>query len=385
MVTPAQELAALQPASETPVAVVASPPLAKAPPADVARSALSVLAIALLIAGSLWTLRPFVGAMIWATLLVVTTWPVLRWFQARLWNRRSLAVLVMSLLVLTLLMAPLTAALLAVMQHAAQLVEWLSVLQGRRLPVIAPDALASLPWLGAKLVRGWNELAALEPEALLQRLSPHISRAMSWLVARLGGLGGLVVQCLLTVAIAALMYARGEQAAAMLQRLGLRLGGARGEGAVMLAGRAVRGVALGVGLTALLQALLGGMGLVIAGVPFAGLWTAFMLLLCIAQLGPALVLLPAVAWLYGHGESGWGSFLLVWALVVGTLDNVLRPLLIRRGADLPLPLVFAGVIGGLLGFGLVGLFMGPVILAVSFTLLKAWLDGPDTTSAAGDA
>ena len=210
MVTPAQQLAALQPASSEPaVAAAASPPLTRAPAADVARNALLVLALGLLIAGSLWTLRPFVGAMIWASLLVVTTWPALRWVQARLWNRRGLAVLVMSLLVLTLLMGPLTAALLAVMEHAAQLVQWLSVLQGRRLPTLAPDALAALPWLGNRLVRGWNELAALEPAALLQRLSPHLSRAASWLVARLGGLGGLVVQCLLTVAIAALRYARG--------------------------------------------------------------------------------------------------------------------------------------------------------------------------------
>ena len=107
--------------------------------------------------------------------------------------------------------------------------------------------------------------------------------------------------------------------------------------------------------------------------PFAGLLTAVMLLLCIAQLGPGLVLFPAVAWVYWSGETGWGTFLLVWSSVVVTMDNFLRPVLIKRGADLPLLLIFAGVIGGLLAFGLIGIFVGPVVLAVAYTLLDAWI------------
>ena len=96
--------------------------------------------------------------------------------------------------------------------------------------------------------------------------------------------------------------------------------------------------------------------------------------LCIAQLGPALVLFPAVAWMYWSGDATWGTILLVWSLMVTVLDNFLRPVLIKRGADLPLLLIFAGVIGGLIGFGLVGIFVGPVVLAVSYTLLEAWIE-----------
>jgi predicted PurR-regulated permease PerM len=108
-------------------------------------------------------------------------------------------------------------------------------------------------------------------------------------------------------------------------------------------------------------------------VPFAPILTAVMFMLCIAQLGPILVLAPAVIWLYWSGDSGWGTFLLVWTLLVGSLDNFLRPILIRKGADLPLLLILAGVIGGLIGFGLVGIFVGPVVLAVAYTLLESWL------------
>ena len=158
-----------------------------------------------------------------------------------------------------------------------------------------------------------------------------------------------------------------------VRRFGRRLAGVQGDNAVILAGQAIRGVALGVGVTAVLQAGLGGIGLGIAGVPFAGLLTAVMLLLCIAQLGPGLVMFPAVAWLYWSGESGWGTFLLIWSSVVVTMDNFVRPVLIKRGADLPLLLIFAGVIGGLLAFGLIGIFVGPVVLAVAYTLVGEWV------------
>jgi predicted PurR-regulated permease PerM len=127
-------------------------------------------------------------------------------------------------------------------------------------------------------------------------------------------------------------------------------------------------------VTALVQSVLGGIALVIAGVPFAALLSGVMFVLCIAQLGPMLVLIPAVIWLYWSNEPVWGTFLLVCTVVVGTLDNVLRPFLIRKGADLPLLLIFAGVIGGLIAFGLSGIFVGPVVLAVTYTLLDAWMN-----------
>jgi predicted PurR-regulated permease PerM len=142
---------------------------------------------------------------------------------------------------------------------------------------------------------------------------------------------------------------------------------------VSLAGAAIRGVALGVVVTALVQAVLGGIGLFVTGIPFAAVLMALMFLLCIAQIGPLLVLVPAVAWLFWSGATTLGVVLLVWTVVVGTLDNVLRPWLIKKGADLPLLLIFAGVIGGLLAFGLVGIFVGPVVLAVTYTLLEAWV------------
>jgi predicted PurR-regulated permease PerM len=182
----------------------------------------------------------------------------------------------------------------------------------------------------------------------------------------------LIVHFLLTVIVAAVMFAQGEEGAQRVLRLAQRVGGARGEEAVRLAALAIRGVAIAVVGTALIQTLLAGVGLAVAGVPFAGLLTAVALILCIAQLGPGLVLIPAIVWLYWSGETGWGTFLLVWGVITMTIDNFVRPVLVRFGADLPLLLIFAGVMGGLLSMGLVGLFVGPVVLAVTWRLFEAW-------------
>jgi predicted PurR-regulated permease PerM len=183
-----------------------------------------------------------------------------------------------------------------------------------------------------------------------------------------------VLQFLLTVLFSAMLYAKGENAASWIKRFAHRLAGSRGEQSIRLAGQAVRGVALGVVVTALAQSVLGGIGLAVAGIPFAAILTAAMFMLAIAQVGPLLVLLPSVVWLYWSGSTGWGTFLLIWTLVVGTMDNFLRPVLIKKGADLPLLLIFAGVVGGLVAFGLIGIFVGPVVLAVGHTLLSAWVN-----------
>ena len=189
----------------------------------------------------------------------------------------------------------------------------------------------------------------------MAKAGPYAAQSGKWILAELGNFGFMLLQFLLVVVLSAVFYASGETAARKVRRFGHRLAGERGENSIILAGQAIRGVALGVGVTAIVQTVLGGIGLAIVGVPFAALLSAVMLMLCIAQLGPTLVLLPAVAWVFWTGDTGWGVFLLGWTLIVGTLDNFLRPMLIKKGADLPLLLIFAGVIGGLLGFGLVGM------------------------------
>ncbi|WP_431274295.1 AI-2E family transporter YdiK [Variovorax ureilyticus] len=346
---------------------------------DLAKITFSVLSIALLIASSLWILRPFLGATIWAAMVVVASWPALLWFEEKLWGRRSLAVLAMVLILLLLFVLPLTMAISTIASNADEVYSWVKALIARGAPQL-PDWVGRLPFVGPRLTDAWNAQVASGVSGLESQIAPYAKQVTSWLLAQAGVVGALTLQFLLTVVIAGLMYAQGETAAATMRHFGRKLGGERGEGAVVLAGKAIRGVALGVGVTAIVQAVTGGIGLAIAGVPFAALLTAVMFMFCIIQIGPTLVLAPAVVWVFWNGSTGWGIFLLVWTVIVGTMDNFLRPWLIKRGADLPLLLIFAGVIGGLLGFGLVGIFVGPVLLAVSYTLMVAWLDDPEPLS-----
>lgn len=347
---------------------------------DLAGTTFGVLVIGLLIAASLWTLKPFLGSTVWATMVVVATWPVMLRVQARLGGRRWAAVLVMTVLLMLLFAVPLTLALVTLVDNADRIVELARRVTTMEIPTQPPAWLAGLPFVGERVALAWEQAAAAGLAGLLARLQPYAGSLTKWFVAEIGGIGFVALQFLMTVAIAAVLYAHGEEAAHQVRRFAHRLGGERGVGAVTLAGDAIRGVALGVGVTALVQAVLGGLGLWVAGVPFAGLLTAAMFVLCIAQVGALPVLLPATVWVFWQGDTGWGIFLIVWSVVVGTLDNFLRPVLIRLGADLPLLLIFAGVIGGLLGFGLVGIFVGPVLLAVAYTLLESWIHGDTATA-----
>ena len=340
---------------------------------DLTRTTLAIFCIIGLIGLSVWVLRPFLAATVWATMIVVATWPLLKMLEARFGNRRAPAVAVMTLGMLLLLVLPLWLAIDTISDHSDQLTAAGHHIAENGLPK-PPSWVATLPLVGERIAALWTQLAASGGAGIFAKITPYAADTGKWVLSQVGGLGGMLIQFLLVVIVAAILYASGESAARMVRRFGRRLASERGENSVILAGQAIRGVALGVGVTAIVQTVLGGIGLAVAGVPFASLLSALMLMLCIAQIGPGLVLFSAVGWMYWTGDSGWATALLVWSIFVATLDNILRPMLIKKGADLPLLLIFAGVIGGMLGFGLIGIFIGPVVLAVTYTLLLAWIE-----------
>ncbi|HEX7441457.1 MAG TPA: AI-2E family transporter YdiK [Caldimonas sp.] len=343
------------------------------PARDLTRVLLGVLVIGALSVAAFWIVRPFLAATIWATMIVVVTWPVMLRMQARLWKSRGLAITVMMVILLLLFVVPLTLAVGTIVANAREIADGVRSIASYRLPV-SPAWVTDLPFVGERLATAWEDAAAAGLEGLWAHVVPYAGSVTAWFVAEAGSIGYLMVQFLLTLVLAGFMYGHGEAAAAAVVRLGHRLGGSHGADLVHLAGQAIRAVALGVGLTAVIQSVLGGIGLAAAGVPFAGVLTALLFMLCVSQIGMLVVLIPAVIWVYWSGHPVWGTFLLVWSLVASLLDNFLRPMLVRRSADLPILVIFAGVIGGLLAFGLVGIFVGPVVLAVAYTLLLTWMD-----------
>lgn len=343
-----------------------------APPRDPMQLLLVTTAVVLLVVATFWVLRPFLPAILWAAMIVVATWPLMRQIESRV-GRRWLAVTAMTLLLVLVFAIPLFLAIATIVDNADRLVEWVKALAQSGLPP-PPPQVEQVPLIGARLAQAWSELAAGGSDGFVARLAPHVGDLVKWFATLAGNVGLVTVQFVLTIAIAVVMYASGESAGRQVTRFAHRLAGERGDQVIVLAGQAIRGVAFGVVGTALIQAAAAGIGLAITGVPFAALLTAIAFMLCIAQIGALPILVPAVAWVFWQGATGWGVFLMVWSVVVASMDNVLRPWLIQRGAKLPLLLVFAGVIGGLLAFGLVGLFIGPVVLAVTYKLLTAWIN-----------
>jgi predicted PurR-regulated permease PerM len=352
---------------------------------DLARVTLSVLVLGLLVVTCLWILRPFLGAIVWATMVVVATWPTMLALQARLGGRRWLAIALMTIAMLLVLVLPLAIAAGAIFQHADRVSGWAASIASTGVP--APPAWVSqLPLVGAKVAGEWQRLAAASHDELAAEFTPYAIAAAQWMAGQIGNLGLLLIQFLLTLVITMLLYSTGEYAATGVLRFARRLASDRGEQAVVLAGQAIRAVALGIVVTALVQAVAAGIGLAVCGIPYAAVLASIVFMLCMVQIGPFLVMIPAIIWLFWTGHAISGSVLILWSVVVGVLDNVLRPILIRRGADLPLPLIFAGAIGGLVGLGMVGLFVGPVALAVTYRLLEWWIadiDQPDAGAVPG--
>ena len=340
--------------------------------ADLTRTFLVILIISALIVGSLWTLLPFLGAILWAGTIVIATWPLMLRVQSLTGGRRGAATALMTIVMLAIFIVPFWLAVGVLLNAAVEGIELLkaATVHGVRPP---PDWVAGLPVIGTRLATRWQELSAGGPEAAVEVLGPPVRSVASRALVLTGGFGMVVIHFLLTILIAAILYTNGESAAQGVVRFARRIGRDRGEQTVRLAGQAVRGVALGVIITALVQSIIAGIGLWLAGVPRPGLLLAVIFVLAVAQLGPLPVLLPAVIWLFWSGNILWGSVLLVITVIVAVVDNVLKPVLIKRGVDLPLLLIVAGVIGGLIGFGVVGLFIGPVILAVTYTLLESWI------------
>jgi predicted PurR-regulated permease PerM len=339
---------------------------------DIPHTILSVLFICLLIASTFWILRPFLVSIAWGTIVVVATWPALEKLQKRVANKRALAVCLMAVALLLIVLVPMVLALLIIAKNAEHITAQLRSFDPFSL-AWPPEWLKRIPFAGKSMAKRWTAFATLSSEERSARFTPYAQRALQWFVARAGSTGMTILQFLLTMIIAIILYAKGEVVREALVSFARRLAGRQGEEVTILAAKAMRGVVLGVVVTALIQAALAGIGLFIAGVPAAALLTAVTLILCLAQLGPLLVLVPSVVWVYWSGHPAWGTVLLVFSIFAGTIDNFLRPFLIKKGADLPLLLIFAGVIGGLVAFGVVGLFIGPVLLAITYTLLKAWV------------
>lgn len=339
---------------------------------DLVRNILVIFIIGALIAACFWIMKPFLPALIWASMIVIATWPLLIIVEKKVMGRRPAVMVMMGLLILVFVI-PFTLALGTIVENAPQIMSVSKKISSVQVPA-PPDWVAGIPLLGDTVKEYWQGAAETDSVEYTKKLAPYISKIAGWMVAQAGNFGVLLVHFVLTLVLTALLYMNGEEAARIVRRLAFRIAEDRGENSILLAAKSVRAVAQGVVITALAQSILAGIGLATVGIPYASLLTALIFMLTIAQIGAGPVLIPAIIWLFWIGNTGWAIAMLIWSVIVMSMDGFMRPILIRRNANLPLLLIFAGVIGGLITFGVIGLFIGPVLLAVGYTLMKAWVD-----------
>ncbi len=329
--------------------------------------------------GCLVVLRPFVSALLWAVVLSFSTWPVYRRLLQWLGQRRTLAAFLMTLAMILVVLLPFLIVGLTLADSVKQLtVATRGWVEGG--PPDPPAWLAKIPGVGDHAAEYWRNLAK-DTAKLWSEAQRFIEPVSSWLLKAGLALGGGLIELALSVFIAFFLYRDGAAIGQRLTASVERIGGERGQHLLTVAGKTVRGVVYGILGTSLAQAVMAGIGYLIAGVPGVALLALLTFFASVVPiLGTALVWLPAAIWLFYQGSTGWGIFMVVWGLGVANLDNFIKPWLISQGSQMPFVLIFFGVLGGAIAFGFIGVFLGPTLLAVGFRLVEEWSATPRPAS-----
>ncbi|MDV3239118.1 MAG: AI-2E family transporter [Gammaproteobacteria bacterium] len=331
--------------------------------------------LALLVVGTVMVLQPFIASLIWAAVLAYASWPVYEWVLVRLDGRTGAAAVVMTLLLLLAIVVPFTVMGMSLADNTAVLVRLVREGMDRPLPQ-PPGWLESVPLVGAYLKAKWLALMQEDVGALLLDARRYLLTLplKDWAIQAAAVVGQGVVLITFSVFICFFFYRDGEAITARVHAVMERLAGHRAKNLIEVTAGTVSRVVNGILGTALAQSVLAVIGFWIAGVPGVMLLGLLTFFLSIVPMGPPLVWGPAALWLFSQGEYGWGTFLLIYGLTaISSIDNIVKPYLISRGGSLPLLLVFMGVLGGVLAFGFIGVFLGPVILAVAYALLSEWV------------
>jgi predicted PurR-regulated permease PerM len=334
---------------------------------------LALAVVALVLLGILAVLRPFATAILFGAILAIAAWPLRNALIARGMGRGTAAAL-MLLVVLVVVVVPLlliAPGLVGAIRGSTGVVQAALI----SAPLDPPAWVGDLPLVGDKAEALWRQVLGAR-DNLGPLIEPYADRIQSLLLDVAGGLADSALQILLALIVATMLWSQGEAIVEALADSASRLGGETGVDALYTAGAAVRAVAYGVVGTAAAQGLLAGIGYAAAGLPAPALLGFLTLVFSVTQiLGPLVVVMWAGAawWLYDGGQTGWAIFMALWGLIiVSGSDNILRPMLIKRGVEMPLSLIILGVFGGFVAFGFLGLFIGPVLLAVGLVMLRAW-------------
>ncbi len=333
--------------------------------------------LSLLIFGCLIIIRPFLGIVVWSIILAVALFPFFELLAKWLGGRRKLAAALITIFGLLVVIGPATWLGLGLIDVLKTLYERL---ESGNIFIPSPiEAVKSWPLIGEQLFQFWD-LASTNLKAALVKVAPQLKPLGSSLLGVAGDAGTGILQFFVSVIIAGFLLSPGPSLVQAVTGLLRRLVSKRGEEFVQLAGATIRNVSQGVIGVSLLQALLAGIGLLVVGMHSASLIAFFVLILGIIQIGPSLILIPVIIWSWISMETTTALIFTAYMLPVNLLDNVLKPIVMTRGLTTPMLVIFIGVVGGALSLGIIGVFVGPIVLAVAWDLLITWMGEHKTIS-----
>jgi predicted PurR-regulated permease PerM len=345
-------------------------------------AALPFVVIFLLFVFAFLTLQPFIPALLWGIFLSVSLQPMNERLVARLGGRRGMASLAMGLLLTLVMVLPIVGLARAIVAFIPVALDWLSAATTASAAGGGREAAAAVGFAEAELESIWQELAR-DLDYIRQRLGDNVQPIANWLMTEGRLVGTFVLEFALGVLIACLLLHSAPSVGAMLQRFAQRVGGDYGAETLDHAVLTIRSTVLGILGSAAAQTAVASVSYVVVGAPHWPILALLTFLLALLQIGAIVVWAPLAVWLWTGGQEGMAVFLMVWGLiVVGLVDNVMKTAVVSRGANVPAILAFLGALGGLLTWGIVGIFLGPVIVAVSYQIILRWLSDDGTGKAA---
>ncbi|BAO44037.1 AI-2E family transporter [Thiolapillus brandeum] len=340
-------------------------------------AAIRIGLIALLAGWSIYIASPFIGAVVWGGIIAIGSYPLYQWLQKKTGLGKNMAATVLTLVMLTILVVPSVMLSGALIEEASDISGYMQ--DGHELSIPPPpDNVANWPVVGRKLHSFWTH-AAENPREALGNIEPQLKMLGKWLIGAAAGTGLGILMFIFSIIIAGIFLATASKGRAASVAIFDRLTGNRGEELTNLSRSTVRSVVNGILGIAIIQTLLAGLGFLAMGIPGAGILALICLVLAVVQIDILIILIPLSIYAFSSAGTGAAVLFLIWNIAVGLMNNILKPILLARGVKAPMAIIFIGAIGGLIAHGLVGLFVGAVVLVLAYTLFTLWLDDKPTS------
>lgn len=337
---------------------------------DIIKLLFSIIFIFIILLGSYWIIKPFILSFSWASIVVIVTWPLIKKLQYLCYGVRSLAIIIMIIILILLFIIPIIFLINTVITNSTSFIQWIIF---NRTKILELSWLNDIPIIGKKIYINYHCIIKNEYFALISKLRPYIGKTTGFVFSQASYFGKFMIHIILMLLFSILLYSNGKKIGKGIRNFAYKVDGNRGDSIVLFIVQSIRSIALGIVISTFIQSILAIIGILISQIPYIHFISILIIFFCLIQIGPLPILIPLIIWLYLFNHPGYGTLLLIWSGIISMLDNILKPFLIRINFNVPQFITLIGIIGGIFSFGLIGIFLGPIFLGVSYRLLYLWI------------